>query len=65
MYVITDSETAFVLKVIVYIGASTYNFNPDKDVKKTVKIVKELVSQFEGTHRSIYSDRFYTSIELI
>ena len=65
MYVITDAETAFVLKVIVYTGASTYNFNPDKDVKKTVKIVKELVSQFEGTHRSIYVDRFYTSIELI
>ena len=34
MYVITDAETAFVLKVIVYTGASTYNFNPDKDDKK-------------------------------
>ena len=34
MYVITDSTTAFVLRVIVYTGSATYNFNPDKDIKK-------------------------------
>jgi hypothetical protein len=33
LYVLTDAMTAFVLKVIVYIGASTY-YNSDVEDKK-------------------------------
>ena len=31
----------------------------------TVSVVKQLVVEYTGTHRRIYVDRFYTSIDLI
>ena len=34
LYVVTDANTAFVLKVIVYTGAGTYAFDTSVDVKK-------------------------------
>jgi hypothetical protein len=33
--------------------------------KKTVQVVERLVEPFVGTHRTIYVDRFYTSLELL
>lgn len=66
VYVITDALTAYVLKVIFYTGKYTYHRLPDnEDVKKTVRVVKELCSDFRGSHRIIYIDRFYTSISLM
>ena len=32
---------------------------------KTVQVVERLVEPFVGTHRTIYVDRFYTSLELM
>ena len=66
LYVVTDAKTAFVLKVIVYTGKSTYNqTNQEEDKKKTVMVVKELCKEYEGSHRTIYVDRFYTSMDLL
>ena len=65
IYVLTDSETAFVLKVIFYTGKFTYNESLNQQDKKTVQVVKNLVRHLEGTHRTVYIDRFYTSIELL
>ena len=64
VYVITDAVTAFVLKVIIYTGKYTYHNNTNDDMKKTVKVVKELCKEYEGSHRTIFTDRFYTSIDL-
>ena len=32
--------------------------------KKTVAIVKDLVRDFAGTHRTVYMDRYYSSINV-
>ena len=67
VYVITDATTAYVLRVVIYTGRTTYtqagevNDHP----MKTVQIVNKLVAPFVGTHRTIYIDRFYTSTELL
>ena len=37
----------------------------DHEKMKTVQVVKRLVEPFVGTHRTIYVDRFYTSLELM
>ena len=65
LYVVTDALTAYVHKVIVYTGKYTYKETIGDNIKKTVSVVKQLVADFEGTHRIIYVDRFYTSIDLM
>lgn len=66
IYVLTDAATAYVLKVIIYTGKSTYFPEADGVTKmKTVQIVERLVEPFVGTHRTIYVDRFYTSLDLL
>ena len=69
LYVITDAATSsYILRVIVYTGKSTYTPGIQGEVmeeKKTVQIVTRLVEPFVGTHRTIYVDRFYTSIDLL
>ena len=64
LYVITDAVTAFVLKVIVYTGTHTYSEGSTSG-KKTVDVVKALCEDYAGTHRSVFVDRFYTSIDLL
>jgi Transposase IS4 len=64
LYVLTDAVLAYILHVVVYTGASTYDSN-DTETKKTVQVVKRLVRDYEGSHRTIYIDRFYTSIDLL
>ena len=64
LYVITDAATAFVLRVIMYTGRSTYDAT-NVDEKKTVQVVNKLVEKFVGSHRTIYVDRFYTSLDLL
>ena len=61
--VITDAITAYVLKVIVYTGKTTYQ-DSNEDMKKTVQVVKALCEPFSGTFRTVYIDRFYTSIDV-
>lgn len=66
VYVVTDARTAFVLKVIFYTGRSTYYDVPDaEEKKKTVQVVTKLVEAYTGSHRTIYVDRFYTSLDLV
>ena len=70
IYVIADAKTAFVLRIVVYCGSHTYTStstsgDTDTDMKKTVKVVKELCQDFKGSHRTIYVDRFYTSLDLL
>jgi len=66
IYVITDAKTSFVLCVIIYTGKTTYNIGgKGEEMKKTVQVVNKLVEKYAGTYRSVYIDRFYTSIELL
>ena len=65
LYVITDATSAFVLKVIIYTGKTTYTPSEKEDEKKTVMVVKELCKDYAGTHRTIFVDRFYTSMDLL
>jgi Transposase IS4 len=65
VYVLTDARTAFILRVVVYTGKSTYDREKEMDKKKTVQIVERLVNPYKDSHRTIYVDRFYTSIELL
>ena len=65
IYILTDAATAFVLRVIIYTGKSTYNETTNPGEKKTVTIVKELCKSMQGSHRTVYVDRFYTSLDLL
>ena len=65
IYVLTDAATAFVLKVIIYTGKHTYNETESAHAKKMVNVVRELCREVAGTHRTIYIDHFYTSLELL
>jgi hypothetical protein len=66
IYVVTDAATAYVLRVIIYTGKSTYHQEPDMQQKmKTVQVLERLLEDFTGTHRTVYVDRFYTSVELL
>jgi DNA polymerase III epsilon subunit-like protein len=67
IYVITDAVTAFVLRVLVYTGKSTYHDDSEsaQEKLKTVQVVMRLVEPFVGSHRTIYVDRFYTSVDLL
>jgi hypothetical protein len=64
LYVLTDAETAFVLRIIVYTGKTTYT-EENKDLKKTVQIVRDLCDSYSGSFRTVYIDRFYTSIDVM
>ena len=67
IYVLTDARTSYVMNVLVYTGQYTYNNNETNDeaTKKTVKVCMELCKPYKGSHRVVYVDRFYTSLELI
>jgi hypothetical protein len=52
--VITDEVMAFVLKVVIYTGKSTYISSEQKEKKKTVQVVEQLVEPFVGTYQTIY-----------
>jgi hypothetical protein len=56
LYVITDAVTACILKVVIYIGKSTYISSDQQEKKKTVQVVEQLVEPFVGTYRTIYVD---------
>jgi DNA polymerase III epsilon subunit-like protein len=68
IYVLADARTSYVMNVLVYTGQYTYNnsaSNTSEDTKKTVKVCMELCRPYKGSHRVVYVDRFYTSIELL
>jgi DNA polymerase III epsilon subunit-like protein len=65
LYVVTDATTSFVLKVLVYTGKYTYQESTSASLKKTVQVVQQLVEPFRGSFRTVYVDRFYTSIDLL
>ena len=54
------------MKVIFYSGRYTYHSaSDDKELKKTVRVVKELCLPYKESHRCVFVDRFYTSIDLL
>jgi hypothetical protein len=67
IYVITDAATAFIFLVVIYTGKTTYYSDPDslQDRLKMVQVVNCLVKPFVGAHRTIYINRFYTSLDLL
>jgi hypothetical protein len=66
LYVITDAVTAYILKVVIYTGKSTYYAtSKQQERKKTVQVVKQLVEPFVGTYQTIYVDRFYMSVDVL
>jgi hypothetical protein len=65
LYVVTDARTSFVLKVLVYTGKHTYSETTSESTLKTVQVVQQLCEPFKGSYRTIYVDRFYTSVELM
>jgi Transposase IS4 len=65
LYVITDAETAFVLCTIIYTGTHTYYEKDNNSLKKTVAVIKRLCTPFEGSHRTVFVDLFYTSLDLL
>lgn len=65
LYVITGARTSFVLGVLVYTGKFTYTESNTESTKKTVQVVQQLCEPFRGTFRTIYVDRFYSSVDLV
>ena len=65
MYVVTDARTSFVLGVLVYTGRFTYSESATESSKKTVQVVQKLCEPFRGSYRTVYVDRFYSSINLL
>ena len=65
IYVVTDAETAFVLKLLIYTGKYTYANNYNTEILNTVKVVCKLCNTFEESHHPVLIDRFYTSITLM
>jgi hypothetical protein len=65
LYVVTDAVTSFVLGIIVYTGKFTYLEATTESFKKTVQVVQQLCEPFRGTFRTIYIDRFYSSVDLL
>ena len=67
IYVITDAATAFVLRIIVYTGQSTYDEYNNKQPAsgKTVEVVKRLCRDFVGSHQTVYVNWFYMSVDLM
>ena len=51
--------------MIIYTGKHIYVESANQTEKKTVQIVKQLCKHFEGSHRTVYVDRFHTSINLM
>ena len=64
IYVLADATTSYVMNVLVYTGQYTYQTD-NEDIKKTIKVCKELLNAYKGSHRVVYVDRFYTSIKLV
>ena len=64
VYVLTNAETSYILNLKFYTGRAMYKIEASEE-KKTVRIVTDLYWQFQGTHRTIYVDWFYTSIDLL
>ena len=66
IYVEADAETASVIKSIVSTGKSTiYSSTTNPEDKATMWVVKLVCEPFTGTYRTIYIDKFYTSISLL
>jgi hypothetical protein len=65
LYVVTDARTAFVLGVLVYTGKFTYADTMSESSKKTVQVVQKLCEPFRGSYRTLYVDRFYSSVDLV
>ena len=53
LYVITDAITAYVLRVVIYTGKSTYGSTEEQDKLKTVQVVERLVAPLVPTIRSM------------
>ena len=65
IYFVTDAETGFFLKVIIYTGEYNYYNNDNTDMLKTVKFVCEICNPFEVSYSTVFVGRFYNYIPLM
>ncbi|KAG7353960.1 transposase IS4 [Nitzschia inconspicua] len=65
LYVVAEADTAFVMGVLVYTGKYTYSVTRSESTKKTVQVVQQLCELLRGSHRTVYVDRFYSSVDLL
>ncbi|CAJ1968104.1 unnamed protein product [Cylindrotheca closterium] len=63
LYVLTESTSGYVLNVEMYTGGAGHI--QSEELKKTTQVVKRLCNPYNGSYRTVYVDRFYTSIEVI
>jgi Transposase IS4 len=63
--VVTDADTMFVLRIIIYTGKIPYNKSDLEEMKKTVVVVRILCLDFKDSHRVVFVDSFYTLIDLL
>ncbi|KAG7364416.1 transposase IS4 [Nitzschia inconspicua] len=51
--------------VLVYTGKYTSSDTRPESTKKTVQVVQQLCKPLRGSHRTVYVDRFYSSVDLL
>ena len=59
---LSDSNTGYVYKQQIYCGANGENGKPEKGFAR--RVVKQLCNGLEKTYRRLFTDNFYTSVEL-
>ena len=64
MYVCTDAVDEYILCTSMYTGGDREDEMTETNLKKTTKVVLDLVNNYKGTYRGVKTDRFYTSVEL-
>lgn len=61
MWSLHDSQTGFVLQFEVYTGKDS---SQDRKVGLGAMVVSSLLNGFEGKRHVVYTDNFYSSVEL-
>eukprot|EP01006_Ploeotia_vitrea_P057568 TRINITY_DN68190_c3_g3_i2.p1 TRINITY_DN68190_c3_g3~~TRINITY_DN68190_c3_g3_i2.p1 ORF type:complete len:622 (-),score=233.75 TRINITY_DN68190_c3_g3_i2:462-2219(-) len=64
LYVLTDAETSYVADVQMYAGKHHSHANGLESFGKTAQVVLSMVDRYRDTHRTVYTDRYYTSQDL-
>ena len=54
IYVVTDTEILFDLKIIIYTGKYTYANIENTDMLKTMEVVCEMCKPFEVLHNTVF-----------
>ena len=65
LFVLTDSDTAYVLQIDMYTGKDEEEERKNQFKSKLVGLVMNLLGPYHNTGRSVFVDRYYTSIDLL